>query len=90
MANIKAKTKQDALSKLHEALASHLMAKLESGEVTASDLNVVRQFLKDNGVNCDPEVLQPMGDALADLPTFDPADAPSLYVEQDDNSDSMN
>ncbi len=81
---IKAKTKSSALSALHEELADFLRQRLKSEDVTASDLNVVRQFLKDNGVNCDPIELQDVHNALDGLPTFDPDDTPGLYVEGDD------
>lgn len=40
------------LSQLHEVLAEDLLRRIKSGEATASDLNVTRQFLKDNGVEC--------------------------------------
>lgn len=36
---------------LHELLIQALLAKIASGEATSSDLNVARQFLKDNGVD---------------------------------------
>ena len=35
---------------LHGALAKAMQERLKSGEATAADLNVIRQFLKDNGV----------------------------------------
>lgn len=36
---------------LHELLIQALLAKIKAGEATSSDLNVARQFLKDNGVD---------------------------------------
>lgn len=44
----------EILAELHGAMAQAMKRKLEAGEVTASDLNVIRQFLKDNGINADP------------------------------------
>lgn len=41
----------DVAHKLHEKLVEALLARLESGEATPADLNVARQFLKDNGVD---------------------------------------
>ena len=38
------------LETLHECLAKELLGKIQSGEAKAGDLNVARQFLKDNGV----------------------------------------
>ena len=46
-----AKATNDLLEKLHGKLAEKFLAKLEAGEVTASDMNVIRQFLKDNGID---------------------------------------
>ncbi len=42
------------LEKLHLLLAKELTDKITSGEAKAGDLNVARQFLKDNGVECLP------------------------------------
>ena len=42
------------LEKLHLLLAKELTDKITSGEAKAGDLNVARQFLKDNGVECIP------------------------------------
>lgn len=36
---------------LHDLLIQALLAKIKAGEATSSDLNVARQFLKDNGVD---------------------------------------
>lgn len=38
------------LDELHRLVASSLAAKIRSGEFTAAELNVARQFLKDNGI----------------------------------------
>lgn len=48
------------LEAIHTALAKDLLARIESGEATATDLNVARQFLKDNGIDCAPDVSAPM------------------------------
>ena len=42
--------REKILDKLHDELAKNLLEKVQSGEAKASDLNVARQFLKDNGV----------------------------------------
>lgn len=47
------KATEDILAALHGELAKAMAAKLASGEASASDLNVIRQFLKDNGINSD-------------------------------------
>lgn len=64
-----AKATEDLLASLHGALADTMKDKLESGDVTASDLNVIRQFLKDNGINADgttSEKLKSLSDELPD------------------------
>lgn len=38
------------LDALHKLIADKLADKLRSGDFTAADLNVARQFLKDNGI----------------------------------------
>ena len=47
------KASEDFLATLHGELAKAMAEKLRSGEASASDLNVIRQFLKDNGINSD-------------------------------------
>lgn len=36
---------------LHKALAEQLLRRCQDGSATASDLNVARQFLKDNAID---------------------------------------
>ena len=43
-----AKDIQELLSDLHDGLARHLMEKLQEGIITTGELNILRQFLKDN------------------------------------------
>jgi ABC-type Zn uptake system ZnuABC Zn-binding protein ZnuA len=45
---------KNKLENLHELLAQKLLDKLRDPEVKASDLNVARQFLKDNNIDCIP------------------------------------
>ena len=44
------KATEDALSDLHGALAKSMKGKLESGKASAAELNVIRSFLRDNGI----------------------------------------
>ena len=39
---------KDIQNQLHQVLAEELLARVQTGEATASELNVARQFLKDN------------------------------------------
>lgn len=47
------KATEDLLSELHGEIAKAMKKRLDDGDFTASDLNVIRQFLKDNGINSD-------------------------------------
>lgn len=46
---------ENKLGVLHEAVASALLLKIESGEASASDLAVATKFLKDNNITCLPQ-----------------------------------
>ena len=66
------KASEGALADLHGALAQHFINKLKAGGgITAADLNCIRQFLKDNGIECDGEKNPAMQQLVDDLPTFD-------------------
>lgn len=41
---------------LHEKLCNELVARIDSGEATTQDLNVIRQFLKDNNISAVPVI----------------------------------
>lgn len=43
------------LAKLHEKLTEVFLDALEEGDVSAATLNVIRGFLKDNEVTCQPD-----------------------------------
>jgi hypothetical protein len=45
------KASRELLEELHGEIAKALKTKIASGEATAADLAVARQFLKDNGVD---------------------------------------
>ena len=56
------------LAKLHTELALQLLERLRSGEAKAADLNVIRQFLKDNGIDSVPKEESPLGNLVNELP----------------------
>lgn len=62
------KATEALLAELHGAMARQMKQKLESGDLTAADLNVIRQFLKDNGINSDGESDPNMKSLADDLP----------------------
>jgi len=59
------------LKSLHLELAKDLLDKVRSGEAKAGDLNVARQFLKDNGIECIPVENNPMEDLMNNLPDLE-------------------
>ena len=61
----------EVLNTLHICLAKELLGKIQSGEAKAGDLNVARQYLKDNGVECLPVEKNPMQELMENLPDLD-------------------
>ena len=61
------------LKELHAVLAEKLLQKVKDPEAKSSDLNVARQFLRDNGIDAVPtegSSLQQLADELPfDIPT---------------------
>ena len=60
-----------ALESLHTALVQELLDRIRTGDAKPSDLNVARQFLKDNGIECLPVPESPFGDLMASLPDLE-------------------
>lgn len=61
---------KDLLNQIHSVLAETLLDKIKSGTATSTDLNVARQFLKDNGIDCVPQASEPLLN-LAKIMPFD-------------------
>ena len=59
---------------LHHTLAENLLARVKDPEAKSSDLNVARQFLKDNGIDALPVEGSPLSELVATLPDFNDAD----------------
>ena len=57
----------EKLNNLHSALTETLLDKVTSGDAKAGDLNVARQFLKDNGIECIPTENNKMDDLMKNL-----------------------
>ena len=61
--------KQDSkLEELHELLATILLEKIRDPECKSAELNVARQFLKDNDVTAIPTDENARAQLLEDLP----------------------
>jgi hypothetical protein len=56
------------LKDLHNLLAEKLLDRVKDPEVKASDLNVARQFLKDNGIDALPVDESPLKKLMEELP----------------------
>ena len=56
------------LDDLHSELAATLLDKVSSGTAKASDLNVARQFLRDNGIAGVPVENSPLKNLMDELP----------------------
>ena len=65
---------QKLLDSLHTELAQELLDKVRSGEAKASELNVARQFLKDNGVESIAIDNSPLKSLVDESPFTDPED----------------
>ena len=61
----------EILDNLHVELGEELLAKLRSGKARASDLNVCRQFLKDNSYEVPPTQDNPLRNLVDELPFND-------------------
>lgn len=65
---------KEILEAIHNALAGELLRKIQDGSASATELNVARQFLKDNGIDCAPQASMPMLN-LAKIMPFDEEEA---------------
>ena len=63
------------LASLHGLFAEFLLSRLQGGDIKPAELNVIRQFLKDNNIDCIGQYNDTLGDISMQLPTFVPADA---------------
>ena len=61
----------EILNTMHYELAKFLVDQIKTGEAKAGDLNVARQFLKDNGIECIPVENNPMEELMNNLPDLD-------------------
>jgi|TARA_B110000238_G_scaffold92500_1_gene101166 hypothetical protein len=68
-------TEKEMMELLHKTLAENLLLRIQDPEAKSSDLNVARQFLKDNNIDAIPTNDSPLGDLVANLPNFNDEDA---------------
>lgn len=70
-----AKKDQEILSEMHLALTQDLLNRIKSGEAKASELNVARQFLKDNDITAIPTDDSAIKQLVEELPFDEDGDA---------------
>ncbi len=61
----------DVLADVHELLAQWCLEKLKEGNVNAADLNIIRQFLKDNQISAQPVEETSFGELTKALPEIE-------------------
>ena len=59
---------EKTLKQLHNELALKLLNKVRDPDATASEMNVARQFLKDNGIDSLPVDNSPLHNLMKELP----------------------
>ena len=64
-------SQKELMEMLHKVLAEQLLARVSDPEATASDLNVARQFLKDNNIEAIGTENEGLTELMKALPDFD-------------------
>ena len=72
------------LKELHGVLAKQILKRVKDPEAKASDLNVARQFLKDNGIEAIPVDNSPLKALVDELP-FDTEEDRVLHGKRNTN-----
>jgi len=67
-------TTKALMEDLHQMLAQTLLDRVTDPEAKAGDLNVARQFLKDNHIEGLPSDNSPLADLVKTLPNFNDED----------------
>ena len=62
--------RNDLLESLFDKTIEALLDRVKSGEASASELNVARQMLKDNGIEAIATPSNPLGSLASQLPVF--------------------
>ena len=68
-------SQKELMEMLHKGVAEQLLARVSDPEAKASDLNVARQFLKDNNIDGVATEGSPLGNLVASLPDFNDEDS---------------
>ena len=65
---------QKLMELLHRTLAENLLSRVKDPKAKSADLNVARQFLKDNGIDALPVENSPLSELVKSLPDFNDED----------------
>ena len=71
-------TQKELLDLLHRTLAENLLDRVKDPEAKSGDLNVARQFLKDNNIEGLATDSSPLADLAKTLPTFSDDDSEEM------------
>ena len=58
----------EKLKELHEVLATELLKRVKDPDAKSADLNVARQFLRDNGIDAVPTDDSPLQKLIDEMP----------------------
>ena len=58
----------EKLKELHEVLATELLTRVKDPDAKSADLNVARQFLRDNGIDAVPTDDSPLQKLIDEMP----------------------
>ena len=61
----------DVLADVHDLMAHWCLDKLREGDVNAADMNIIRQFLKDNQITAQPVEETSFGELAKALPEIE-------------------
>ena len=71
------------LKELHAILAEKLLEKVKDPECKSADLNVARQFLRDNNIDCVPVDGSPLQNLIDEMP-FEAKGGAGEYSQRDE------
>ncbi|MDL2272794.1 hypothetical protein LJC23_07185 [Desulfovibrio sp. OttesenSCG-928-I05] len=69
---------EETLGILHNEIAKAFLLRIQRGDATPADLNAARQFLKDNGITCEPGANPEIQSLIASIPTTEELDEMTL------------
>ena len=71
----------DKLKELHGVLAEELLKRVKDPEAKSSDLNVARQFLRDNGIDAVPTQDSPLTKLIEEtIPLIPPPITKTVFI----------